>query len=140
MKNGDKNAAAQPDFGDISGMVAKFKAIGSKCLLGANNGVACTGAGDCPDGTCELGAPLKARCQLLPNAVDPSGAINFNDISFDVKAFQGNEYAAGATVVGPCTCPSSVTCGATACLNDFGCAEGPCLGGFCTDACSRCAP
>jgi len=102
----------QPDFGDISALVDKFLAA--------------------------PGAPTKAVAQLQPNIVYPNRPIDFNDISADVEAFLGTTYA--STEPGPCGCPSTVTCNATACASDSTCAPGLCIDNFCRDACGRCAP
>jgi len=104
---------AQPDFNDIAALVRKF--------LGSHD------------------APIKAVGQLQPNVVFPDRAIDFRDIAMGVTAFVGTPTYAGSTV-GPCTCPSSVTCGVTACANDLACGTGLCVGGFCADACGRCTP
>ena len=107
--------SAQPDFRDISGIVAKF--VGT------------------PD------ALPKPRFQLVPNTAFPDRLVDFKDISACVAAFVGTSYAnvigSGA---GPCTCPSSVTCGATACIQDFDCSGGFCVSSACTDPCKRCSP
>ncbi len=65
---------------------------------------------------------------------------DFKDISNAVNSFLGIPYAGMLFVTGPCTCPSGVTCAAIACGADSDCGGGYCLGGFCTDACGRCAP
>lgn len=131
----------QPDFNDIAAMVRKFLASPSRCSGGANDGLVCADAGDCPSGTCDTTAPLKSTCQLQPNVVFPLRAIDFRDIASDVGAFTGAAYAAFHH--GPCTCPASVTCGATACQNDLECVgfgDGLCVDGSCTDKCGRCTP
>jgi len=104
---------AQPDFNDIAALVRKF--------LGSHD------------------APIKAVSQLQPNVVFPGRAVDFRDIAMGVTAFIGTPTYAGSTA-GPCTCPSGVTCGVTACTNDLPCGAGLCVGGFCADACGRCAP
>jgi len=104
----------QPDFNDISGMVQKFLAA--------------------------PGAPVKASAQLLPNVVFPDRSLNFKDIAADVAAFVGTSYPNDPETIGPCACPSSVTCGATPCVNDNVCGQGFCIGGFCMDPCGRCSP
>jgi len=108
----EPGGSSQPDFTDINALVEKFLAT--------------------------PGAPAKAAAQLQPNLVNPNQPINFADISADVDAFLGVTY--GSEFTGPCTCPSSVTCGATACTSDANCSGGLCVGGFCADACGRCAP
>jgi len=110
----DPGAPSQPDFNDISGVVAKFLA--------------------------EASAPIKAQAQLQPNVVVPQRAIDFKDIATAVSAFLGVSYAELPASIGPCACPSSVTCGATACGTDAACGNGICIEGFCTDACGRCTP
>ncbi len=104
----------QPDFKDISGIVAKF--------LGTSS------------------APIKASAQLRPNVVFPNRSVNFKDIAADVGAFLGVAYADDVAILGPCTCPSVVTCGVTACTTDTPCGGGFCVDGFCADACGRCSP
>ncbi len=108
---------AQPDFKDIAAMVRKFQATGSKCNGGANDGGDCPDHAACPGGTCDITAPLKSTCQLQPNVVFPLRAIDFKDIASDVTAFVGNPKY-WVFHHGPCPCPSSVPCGATACTND----------------------
>lgn len=110
----DLGAPTQPDFADIAGGVSKF--------LG------------------DPGAPIKALAQLQPNVVHPNRPIDFMDIATSVSAFLGVTFSDLAQSTGPCTCPSSVTCGATACANDGDCIGGFCIDGFCTDSCGRCAP
>jgi len=111
---GDDAGAPQPDFNDIASVVAKFTAAPS--------------------------APSKARAQLQPNTALPMRPVDFKDIAADVAAFVGTSYKNAIAAVGPCPCPSSVTCGATACLSDNACDGGYCIDGFCTDACGRCTP
>lgn len=106
------SGSTQPDFSDISADVSKFLAA--------------------PD------APVKALAQLHPNVVFPMRPIDFQDIAAAVTSFLGTSYSSEYT--GPCTCPSTVTCGATACASDGVCAPGYCIDGFCADACGRCAP
>jgi len=102
----------QPDFTDIASVVLKFLA--------------------------EPDAPIKALAQLQPNVVFPTRAIDFKDIATAVNAFLGTPYA--SLYSGPCVCPATVTCGATACDGDGDCGDGLCIDGFCRDACGRCAP
>lgn len=111
---GDDPGAPQPDFIDISSLVAKF--------------------------TQSPSAPIKAHAQLLPNVVFPDRAIDFKDISAGVDAFVGTPFAEALGISGPCTCPPVVTCGTTPCANDSPCGGGLCVGGFCADACGRCTP
>jgi len=110
-------ANPQPDFHDLAAMVGSFLA--------------------------EAGAPDKAHAQLQPNVVYPDRSVDFRDIATDVQAFLG--VAHSGLFFGPCTCPSSVTCGATPCGSDLQCAGvtpdgGLCIDAFCTDPCGRCAP
>jgi len=102
----------QPDFSDVAALVRKFTAA--------------------PD------APIKAVAQLQPNVVFPNRSVDFKDISADVSAFVGVPFP--SLFPGPCVCPPVVTCGITACANDLQCPGGLCVGGFCADACGRCAP
>jgi len=111
---GDDPGAPQPDFNDIAAVVQKF--------LASPN------------------APIKAYAQLQPNVVLPDRAVSFKDIAADVAAFVGSSYVDSIGAFGPCTCPSSVTCGATPCGSDTTCAPGYCIEGFCTDPCGRCSP
>jgi len=105
--------AAEPDFTDISTTVDKFLA--------------------------DPIAPSKVKVQMQPNRIFPERPVDFNTISHTVDAFLGMPY--WITVSGPCTCPSRVGCGATACTNDAQCAnDGLCIDGFCADACGRCTP
>jgi len=108
------NSPPQPNFLDIQDYVGKFLASPT--------------------------AGLKSVLQLQPNVVNPLNQLNFKDISSDVAAFLGGAYSDPVGITGPCTCPSLVTCAATACTSDFVCGGGFCLGGFCTDACGRCTP
>lgn len=104
----------QPNFTDIAALVSKF--------LG------------------DVGSLSKARTQLQPNVVFPENAVDFRDISAGVAGFLGTPYDATSFAVGPCVCPSSVTCGVTACVSSASCGGGLCVGGFCADECGRCAP
>ena len=102
----------QPDFSDIAAVVDKFLS----------------------DPT----APSKAHAQLQPNNVFPERPIDFRDIAAAVNGFLSVPYE--SLYHGPCTCPSTVTCG-TPCANDADCAgTGHCRGGFCYDFCHRCTP
>jgi len=109
-------AAVQPDFGDISGAVDKFLAT--------------------------PGAPIKAAVEVQPNRINMNNLVNFSTIAAHVDAFLGTPYENEGFVSGPCTCPSSVTCGATACFSDVQCNSGTgfCVDSYCTDACGRCSP
>jgi len=104
------SGSPQPDFNDIAGVVAKFKAAPT--------------------------APIKASAQLQANTPKPDEPISFKDIAAAVSGFVAAPYP----FAGPCICPSSVTCGATACSDDTPCSGGMCIGGFCTDPCGRCSP
>ena len=106
--------SAQPDFNDIAAIVRKF--------------------------TADPTAPSKVYAQLVPNVVFPDRPVNFKDIAAAVEAFVGTPFAEVNDITGPCACPSSVACGATACANDAQCPSGYCIDGFCTDACGRCRP
>jgi len=106
--------ARQPDFKDISELVAKFVR--------------------------DPAAPTKAHTQLQPNVVMPWLATNFKDIAACVSAFVSVPYDQMPFATGPCTCPSLVTCGATSCVTDLDCGDGLCIEGFCGDACGRCTP
>lgn len=107
-------ATVQPDFRDIRAVVAKF--------LGESN------------------APDKVSTQLRPNVVFPGHEVDFKDISAEVSAFLGVAYADDVAIVGPCTCPSLVTCGATPCSANSHCQGRLCVNGSCMDACGRCSP
>jgi len=100
----------QPDFTDIASVVAKF-------IQGPT-------------------APIKASAQLQANTPRPDEPISFRDIAAAVSGFIPEPYP----FVGPCACPSTVTCGATACGDNTPCAGGMCISGFCTDPCGRCTP
>jgi len=100
----------QPDFKDISSVVAKFQALPTSIT--------------------------KARAQLQPNCVLPWRPIDFKDIAAAVSGFVGWPYG----FFGPCGCPSDVICAATACTGDIQCGAGWCIDGFCTDTCGRCSP
>ncbi len=100
----------QPDFNDIAAVVAKFAAAPT--------------------------APIKASAQLQANTPKPNEPISFKDIAAAVSGFVEEPYP----YVGPCACPSTVTCGITACADDAACGDGICISGFCTDPCGRCSP
>ncbi len=110
------DAPPQPNFGDITEYVNKF--------LG------------------DPAAESKVAMQLQPNLVVPLNAMNYKDISHVVSSFLGiSTYATAFTTTGLCTCPSSVTCGTTACVLDRDCVgDQLCLEGFCVDRCGRCSP
>jgi len=84
---------AQPDFNDVAAIVQKFTSV--------------------------PGAPNKVLAQLQPNTVFPGRSVDFKDIASDVNAFIGLAYA--SLFVGPCTCPSTVTCGMIECSSDALC-------------------
>ena len=64
------------------------------------------------------GALLKATTQLQPNLPELNADINALDIVAVVDAVKKIAYP----FLGPCACPSTVTCGVTACTTD-----GPCV-------------
>lgn len=66
---------SQPNFGDITAIVDKFKDLAS--------------------------AISKTRAQLQPNLVNPLIAVNFADIAAAVEAFKGSAYS----YAGPVSCP-----------------------------------
>jgi hypothetical protein len=132
--------SAQPDFNDLAAFVRKFQATPSQCSGGANDRLACAGAGDCPSGSCEDTAPSKVYVQLVPNVVRPDRPVDFREIAAAVEAFAGTPFANVNHITGPCACPSSVVCGVTACAADTQCSGGYCIEGFCTDSCGRCTP
>lgn len=68
-------SGAQPNFQDVSAIVAKFQGVPS--------------------------APIKARAQLQPNVPNPSAPVAFLDVSMAVSAFQGTLYPFS----GPVSCP-----------------------------------
>jgi len=76
--------------------------------------------------------------QLVPNIVHPDRPIDFHDIAADVSAFWGTPFSDPGEITGPCTCPSTVICGATACSSGVSCGGGSRIDGFCADACGRC--
>jgi hypothetical protein len=65
----------QPDFGDLSALVEKFRALPT--------------------------APIVARSMLQPNIPNPAMQVNFSDISACVDAFRGAAYPFS----GPAPCP-----------------------------------
>jgi len=112
--DGDEPGVSQPDFNDIASIVKKF--------------------------TGDPTAPSKSFAQQQPNTVLPDRPVNFKDIAASVSAFTNVAYADAIGITGPCTCPPSVTCDATACATDIECSGGYCIDGFCRDACGRCTP
>ncbi len=114
------NTASQPSFQDITAVVSKFLGV--------------------------AGFPTKARFQLVPNTPAPNVSVNFQDISAGVEAFLGAGYIdhlGSSGPVGPCVCPSAVTCGTTPCTITSDCnavGGGFCVDNFCTDMCRRCSP
>jgi len=67
--------ASQPNFGDISTIVDKFRGLAT--------------------------APSKVFTQLQPNVPNPQADVNFSDIAIDVDAFRGIPYS----FAGPSACP-----------------------------------
>jgi len=114
----DGQGPTEPDFTDITALIDKFLAAPT--------------------------APPKARAQLQPSVIRPNRPVDFGDIYVVIQAFLGERYVDTFTGYGGrpegCTCPSAVTCGATACLGDGQCTGGVCLDGFCMDACGWCTP
>lgn len=114
----DGEGSTQPDFGDVTALIDKFLAAPT--------------------------SPPKARAQLQPSVIRPSRPVDFGDIYVVLQAFLGARYVDTRTGYDGrpegCTCPSAVTCGATACISNGSCSGGVCLDGFCTDACGRCTP
>ena len=92
---------AQPDGNDVLALVNKFKNL--------------------------PGAPSKSSGQIYGNAIELNLDVGGLDVSAAVDAFKGLAYPYS----GPCPCPSSVTCNATAC---GGAAQ--CSGGLCTKTCT----
>lgn len=124
---------AQPDGNDVVAVLNKFKRL--------------------------PGAPSKVFSQMQPNVIDLNMDVSGLDISAVVDAFKGLAYPFS----GPCVCPSTVTCEATACASDAACGGGLCIrtcgggfnsgqpcrtdahcpsstcgAGFCRDRCGRC--
>ena len=125
--------SSQPDGNDVVALVNKFKNV--------------------------PGAPSKAAAQIFGNVIELNLDVSGLDISAAVDAFKGLAFPYS----GPCPCPSSVTCNATACASAASCSGGlcvktcvggvnlnqPCLSdahcpsstcgtGFCRDRCGRC--
>ena len=90
----------QPDFQDVTLYVSKF--------LGTPT------------------APSLSALQLTKNVARPFVLVNFEDIAQAVHSFLGLTYEMESSVTGLCTCPSSVTCEATACRSEFDCPLGSC--------------
>lgn len=107
------------------------------------------------------GAPNKLAAQLQPNLVDANRDVDGLDITAVIDSFVGKNYPYS----GPCSCPSAIQCGATACAGNSACSGGLCLRdciagpsdgqpcrtdsncpggvcgtGFCRDRCGRCTP
>jgi hypothetical protein len=82
------------------------------------------------------GAPLKVLVKLHPDLLNMHADVNALDITNDVDGFRGFAYSYD----GPCACPSTVICNATACppacagggLCVRECNTGPKLGEICT--------
>jgi hypothetical protein len=112
------STSTQPDAIDVTQLVNKFKNV--------------------------LGAPGKAVTQLQPNVPELNADINALDIVAVVDAVKGNAYS----YVGPCPCPSLVTCGpvpggpsSLACSGGVGTCTGSALpglgpGAMCVKTCS----
>lgn len=125
----------QPDVLDVVALVDKLKSI--------------------------PGALSKTFAQLQPNVPDLNSDLSVLDVVAGVDAVKGLAYPFS----GPCTCPSTVTCGLTPCNtstscdggmcvrsclggdndgepcnNDAHCPSGECGPGFCRDRCGRCSP
>ncbi|MCH7840156.1 MAG: thrombospondin type 3 repeat-containing protein, partial [Planctomycetes bacterium] len=113
-----ESTEGQPNFTDIGKVVEKFKGIPFD-------------PGPPPDG-----APITVRALLRSNLPPVDGKINFTDIGKVVDAFKSIAY----DEIGPCACPSVVTCESTPCPTQGPCPnEGLCVGGFCADPCGRCS-
>jgi hypothetical protein len=69
------------------------------------------------------GAPSKTIAQTQPNVPDPNNDVNSLDVVNVVDAYRGLAYP----YLGPCPCPSAVTCNATPCSSDAQCPGGLCL-------------
>jgi hypothetical protein len=95
------SASSQPDALDVVSAVNKFRNL--------------------------TGAPKKNAVQIQPNVPDPGTDVNALDIVSIVDAFRGLAYSFS----GPCACPSTVVCDATACTS-----AGQCSGGTCVKTCN----
>lgn len=108
------------------------------------------------------GAPSKAIAQVQPNVTDLNADVGALDIVAVIDYFKGYAYQFS----GPCPCPSTAICGATACSTPAPCSGGTCVHacvggsnnglpcnnnshcpgggvcgpGFCRDRCGRCTP
>ncbi len=129
------STTTQPDALDVTASVDKFKGL--------------------------PGALPTYLAQLQPNLVEMNVDVSALDVVQCVDAFKGFAYPFS----GPCVCPSTVTCNATACSNPTPCGGGTCVktcsggtydgmpcinnthclgglcgAGFCRDRCGRCTP
>ncbi len=123
------SATNQPNAIDVAQVVNKFKNL--------------------------VGSPSHYRAQLQPNLPDLNASINALDIVSVVDATKSFAYP----FIGPCVCPSTVTCGGSCagctgmcvrtcvggdnagepCFNSNHCPAGSCsLIGTCRDRCGRC--
>ena len=100
------NATGQPDVTDVAQLVNKFKNV--------------------------TGAPVKAISQLQPNLPELNADINALDIVSVVDAVKQRAYSFS----GPCPCPSTVTCGVTACSSPTICASTYGPGALCVKTCT----
>lgn len=113
-----ESTAGQPSFTDIGKIVDKFKGI------------------PFDPGPPENGAPIVVRAMLRGNLPPVGKDVNFTDIGKAVDAFKSLAY----DEIGPCTCPSVVTCESTPCSTQDPCPDdGLCVDVFCTDPCGRCS-
>ncbi len=96
----------QPDALDVAAVVNKFKYL--------------------------PGAPVKAISQLQPNLPELNGDINAIDVLTVVAAVKQLAYAYS----GPCPCPSTVTCGSTACTSPTPCVTAYGAGAMCVKTCN----
>lgn len=146
------NLAITSQYGDVAspfapGALAQPDALDTVAIVNGFRGVS--------------GAPTKRFLKLQPSLVDMNTAVDALDIIQVVDGFIGRDFP----FAGPCPCPSTVTCNATACTTDANCSGGlcirACLGGslneqpcrtdadcpdatcgpaFCRDRCGRCSP
>jgi len=100
------NATGQPDVTDVAQLVNRFKNV--------------------------AGAPVKAVSQLQPNLPELNADINALDIVAVVDAVKQRAYSFS----GPCPCPSTVTCGSTACSSPTICASTYGPGAVCVKTCT----